>query len=103
MEQALDAYIHMLLETEEYQEYILQKKRIGRFPELKARIDAFRKRSFEVQNNKNGALDRIEELEKEYERLVEEPAASDFLEAELAFCRMMQRHGDKIMEAIDFE
>lgn len=103
MEQALDAYIHMLLETKEYREYAEQKERVKQFPELKAQIDEFRKRSFEVQNNKDIAIDRIEVLEKEYEKLVENPAACAFLEAELAFCRMMQENGDKIMEAINFE
>ena len=48
-------------------------------------------------------FEKIEAFEREYEDFREQPMVADFLAAELAFCRMMQRNNDEIMEAIDFE
>lgn len=103
MEQALQAYIDMILETEEYQEYVIQKNKVKQYPELKAQIDEFRARNFEMQRDKDLVFERIEAFEKEYEDFRENPLVADFLDAELAFCRMMQKNNGKIMDAIDFD
>ena len=52
MKQALQAYIDALLETPEYKEYAVQKERVKQYPELKARIDEFRTRNFEMQTSR---------------------------------------------------
>ncbi len=103
MEQALQAYIDKILETEEYQEYVIQKNKVKQQPELKAQIDAFRTRNFEMQTGKELVFEKIEAFEREYEDFRENPLVDDFLSAELAFCRMMQKYNDRIMDAIDFE
>lgn len=103
MEQTLQAYIDKLLESEEYLEYALQRDRVKEQPELKAQIDAFRIRNYEMQTSKDMVFEKIEAFEREYEDFTEIPLVADFLAAELAFCRMMQRHNGRIMEAIDFE
>lgn len=103
MEQALKRYIDALLESEEYLKYTASKEILKQYPELKEQIDAFRKKSFELQTGKETLPEDYENLERDYEELMKNPAASDFLEAELAFCRMMQCHGDRLMEAIEFE
>ena len=48
-------------------------------------------------------FEKIEAFEREYEDFRENPLVDDFLSAELAFCRMMQKYNDRIMDAIDFE
>jgi len=103
MEQALQAYIDKILETEEYQEYVIQKNKVKQQPELKAQIDAFRTRNFEMQTGKELVFEKIEAFEREYEDFRENPLVADFLAAELAFCRMMQKYNGRIMDAIDFE
>lgn len=103
MEQALKTYISALLESSEYLKYTASKEKLKQYPELKEQIDGFRKRSFELQSGRGTSLENYENLEREYERLIGNPNVVDFLEAELAFCRMMQCHSDKIMEAIEFE
>lgn len=103
MEQALQAYIDKILESEEYREYAIQRDKVKQQPELKAQIDTFRIRNYEMQISKELVFEKIEAFEKEYEGLRENPLVADFLAAELAFCRMMQKHNGRIMEAIDFE
>lgn len=103
MEQALQAYIGKILESEEYKEYAMQKERVKQYPELKAQIDEFRARNFEMQTSKDMVFEMIEAFEREYRDFRENPLVNDFLAAELAFCRMLQRNSARIMDAIDFE
>jgi hypothetical protein len=56
-----------------------------------------------MQNSEDLVFEKIEFFEKEYEDFRDNPLVADFLEAELAFCRMMQRHYGEVMRAIDFE
>ena len=48
-------------------------------------------------------LDKMEAFEREYEKFREDPLVEEFLDAELAFCRMMQEIDVKLAEAVDFE
>lgn len=103
MEQALQAYIGTILESSEYKEYALQKERVKQYPELKAQIDEFRARNFEMQTSKDMVFEKIEAFERKYKDFRENPLVNDFLAAELAFCRMLQRNNIRIMDAIHFE
>jgi len=102
MERALDLYIQEILCSDEYKRYACIRDKVKEDPELKARIDAFRTRNFELQRS-DDAFDRLDQFEREYEALMEESMVSEFLDAELAFCRMMQKNNNIIMRAIHFE
>lgn len=103
MEQSLQVYIDKLLKSEEYQRYAEQKERVKAYPDLKKQIDEFRRRNFEMQHSGDNLFERIEAFEREYSDFRDNPLVADFLEAELAFCRMMQDHYAEVMKAIDFE
>ena len=103
MEQSLRAYIDKILESKEYQKYAEQKKRVKEYPDLKKQIDEFRRRNFEMQNSGDLVFEKIEAFEREYSDFRDNPLVADFLDAELAFCRMMQRHYSEVMKAIGFE
>lgn len=103
MEKALQAYIYKVLDSPEYKEYALQKEKVKQYPELKAQIDAFRIRNFEMQTSKDMVFEMIEAFEREYRDFRENPMVDEFLAAELAFCRLLQKNNAKIMDAIDFE
>jgi cell fate (sporulation/competence/biofilm development) regulator YlbF (YheA/YmcA/DUF963 family) len=103
MEQSLQAYIDTLLKSKEYQKYAEQNERVKEYPDLKKQIDEFRKRNFEMQNSGDLVFEKIEAFEREYSDFRDNPLVADFLEAELAFCRMMQAHYGEVMKAIDFE
>ncbi len=103
MEHALNAYIQEILVSPEYTKYAQIRDKVKLYPDLKAQIDEFRKRNFEVQRSEGSAFEKMEEFERQYGEFMDIPMVSEFLEAELAFCRMMQRNNLTIMEAIRFE
>lgn len=103
MERALDAYIQEILDSPEYREYAGVLEKVKGDPDLKAQIDEFRARNYEMQTSKDTAFETIEAFQKEYEDFREIPLVSEFLAAELAFCRMMQQNNNIIMKAIHFE
>ena len=103
IDQALEHLIATILESEEYREFDAKRNEVKQYPELKARIDEFRERNFLLQISDNNAFDKMEQLEREYEDIIENSMVSDFLEAELAFCRMMQDLNLRLTEALNFE
>ena len=102
VENSMEKLIESILESETYKEYDRQRIKVNQNPELKAQIDEFRHRNYEFQNN-NTTFDKIEEFEREYAGFREIPLVSDFLAAELAFCRLMQDINIRITAAVNFE
>lgn len=100
---ALSRLASAILDSQEYREYDLQLKRVTEHPELKAQIDEFRKRNYELQTSADTAFEKIEEFEEKYSDFRQNPMVSDFLAAELAFCRMMQNINLHLTEALHFE
>ncbi len=100
---ALDRLVGAILDSAEYREYDKQRNRVNQYPELKAQIDEYRKKNFELQTSEENVFEKLSQLEKEYADLRENPMVSDFLTAELAFCRMMQDINLRLTEALHFE
>ena len=73
--QAVEQMVQAIRNTDAYLEYQKQLARVKEQPELKRQIDEFR----------------------------ENPLVSDFLAAELAFCRMMQGIGLYVTDQMHFE
>ena len=102
-ENAIDAFVAAILATDEYKAYAAELDKVKQYPDLKAQIDDFRKRNYELQNS--GELDfyRLDCFEKEYQMIRENPLVADFLAAEVDFCRMMQEINLRVTEALNFE
>ena len=102
---AVEKLIDIIRDTEVYKEYERQKEKVNRIPDLKAKIDAYRIRNFEIQNlsGDDDVFQKIEDFEREYESFRENPIVSDFLSAELALCRMMQEINIRLTAALDFD
>lgn len=103
----LEAFIEAVKNTEAFAEYEKQKERIKEYPDLKVRLDEFRERNYRLQTSENTA-ELFEEIDKftiEYEAFREIPMVHDFLEKELAYCRMLQQIHNRLLEAfaVDFE
>lgn len=103
MESALQQYIQEILDSREYREYAESRDKVKQYPELKKQIDEFRTKNYEIQRSRDAAFEKLEEFEREYKDFMDLPMVSEFLEAELAFCRMMQQNNSIIMDAIQFE
>lgn len=104
LDEAVEHLLTVIKETDEYQEYCIQREKVSKFPELKAQVDDFRRRNFQLQNSadSNDLFDRIEAFQQEKEDLIEDPLINDFLTAELNFCRMMQDVNLRITDGLDF-
>ena len=99
LEEAVANLLAAIKDTEEYREYSMQKEKVAKFPELKAQLDDFRKKS---RTDSRELFDKIEEFQQEKEDLIEDPLAEDFLAAELNFCRMIQEVELDLTDGLDF-
>ena len=98
-------YAAKIQQTEIYRTYCRERERIKQDPELYAKVNAYRQATFELQNytDQDQLFDRMDAYEKEYENFRENPVVEAFLQAELAFCRMMQELNILILDHLDFE
>lgn len=101
---AVEQLIAEILSSDEYRAYDEQRNKVKKYPELKAQIDEFRERNFLIQTSDDeNSMEKLETFEKEYSDFRENPLVSDFLAAELDFCRMMQGVNLRITEGVHFE
>lgn len=105
IEKATDSFVETIKNTETYKRYAYEKEKLERLPELKRKIDDYRKRLYEFQNSENQdqLFDQVDRLEEEGASFRANPLVSDFLAAELAFCRMMQEIYTKITAEVNFD
>ena len=108
MEEIKDAtrkFAAYIQQSDTYKEYFYQRERIKKQPELYDRVNEYRQRNFDLQNETDSEdlLDRMDAFEREYAGLRGNPMVEDFLAAELAFCRLMQEINVLLTAEIDFE
>ena len=103
LDRAVMMYIMAIKNTEIYQNYARERDRVRQYPELKAQLDDFRRRNYELQISADTDFHKIDQFERDYEDFRENPIVDEFLAAELAFCRMIQKANMQITEAIDFD
>lgn len=103
LENAVDALITAILKSEEYLAYRAELDRVLQVPGLKAQIDEYRKRNYELQSSADIDFDKLDRFEKENEDFRNDPLVWDFLAAELAFCKRMQGIETRVTEELDFQ
>ncbi len=105
MYRAVTDFIHEIKESQEFKDYRTQLAQIKEEPKLYERVNEFRQKNYIIQHTEDGRdfIERLEELEKEFEDVRAIPLVDDFLAAELCFCRMMQEINEMIWDEIDFQ
>ncbi|MBQ1850087.1 MAG: YlbF family regulator [Lachnospiraceae bacterium] len=103
VDEAVEALEKALLNSEVYKEYQRALAEVKKVPDLKAQIDEYRARNYELQQSPDYAFDKMEQFQREYKSFRENSLVSDFLAAELAFCRLVQGIESRLVEHIDFE
>lgn len=103
LETATENYIAAILDTEEYHAYRAELEKVKQVPGLKGQIDDFRRRNYEFQSSPDCDFGKLDQFEREYENFRQNPLVADFLAAELAFCRLMQRQNIRVIDELDFE
>lgn len=105
IKEAAKKFAAVIQESDTYKEYYYQREKIKKQPELYDKVNEFRQKNFDLQNESDSEdlFDRMEVFEQEYAKFRENPLVDDFLRAELAFCRMMQEVDILLAAEIDFE
>ena len=105
VQKALEQLAQAIKDSDIYREYRRQSEKVDNTGDMREKIDEYRVRNFELQNSvqTEDLLDMLDAFEREYEKFREDPLVEEFLDAELAFCRMMQEIDVKLAEAMDFE
>lgn len=105
LDKEIEIFVQKIKETNTYLNYEIQRDKIDRQPDLKRKLDDFRQRNFEMQNQEDAEdlFEKIDAFVEESEKIREHPLVDDFLAAELEFCRMMQEVYTTISERIGFE
>ncbi|EOS30004.1 MAG: YlbF family regulator [Kineothrix sp.] len=98
-------FIRGIKGSEEFREYKAGLERIQEEPDLYDKVNEFRKKNYMLQNAEDSEdyIERLEELDREFEDVRAIPMVDDFLAAELGFCRMMQEINQLVWEEIDFQ
>lgn len=103
VEKATKYLIVSIQNTSIYKNFELQQEKVNNLPELKEKIDEFRKRNYELQTAEEteDIFEKLDALESEYAAFRENPLVDDFLAAELSLCRMMQEVYENLTEAVN--
>ena len=102
---SLEQLITAVLESDVYQQYQQMKEKIKQEPEKEQAIHNFRKRNYMLQRTKDNVdmFEEIDRLEQEFAQFRQEPLVEEYLSAELAVCRMVQKINWRLMEQVEFD
>lgn len=101
---ALNGLVLAVKNSDEYIRYQKAKEELHKEPELEQSVHEFRRKNFQIQNSGNVNLfDEVDRLEKENTELRRKPVVEEYLSAELAFCRAIQRINWVLIEQLDFD
>lgn len=104
IDEKTESLIHAVKESAEYKEYQRMRELVHLEPEKERAIHEFRRRNFELHRQRDVDLySEMDRLEKEFAPLRAEPYVNEYLSAELAVCRMVQRINFRLMEEIEFD
>lgn len=104
IEESLENLVHAVKNSQEYKDYQKMQALIHLEPEKERAVHEFRRRNFELHKCRDVDLyTEMDRLEKEFAPLRAEPYVNEYLAAELAVCRMVQRINYRLMEEIEFD
>lgn len=104
VKESLEQLIQAVKDSPECREFRRVRELIHQEPEKAKAVNEFRKKNYELRTfGENELFAEMDRLDKEYASLRAQPYVNEFLSAELAVCRMVQRINYRLMEEIDFD
>ena len=96
MDEAMQELVDAIKFSEEYIRYQ---------PQLEQQIHAFRHKNYLLQNSDGNVdlYDATDKMEQEYREFRKNPLVAEYLAAENAFCRVVQKVNWTLIEELDFE
>lgn len=103
VDERAEMLVQAVIESEEYQRYVKVKKEVEQNEILCQKIDEFREKNFRLHTSLEGEelYNAMENFERENSAFRKDPLVNDFLAAELAMIRMIQKAEKKVIDAID--
>lgn len=98
-------FIDKIKDNEIFLTYKKTRKELEANPELLAQVDDYRRKRFEMQSITRGEelYDRVDAFEREFASWKEQPLVDNYLEAELALCRLMQQISLTMIKELEFD
>lgn len=104
VEDKVTELVNAIQDTNEYKRYQEAKNKLHANPELEQIVFAFRQKNYQIQNSKNVDLFwDVDQLERENIDIRKNPVAEEFMTAELAFCRLLQKINFRLVGGLNFE
>ncbi|MCD8324053.1 MAG: YlbF family regulator [Clostridiales bacterium] len=105
IKESLDEFIRVLQKSDAFCRYQDAHRRVQEYPEKFHRLQEFRKKNYLMQNSGGTAdlLAESERLMKEYEDLYVDPVVREFMDAEVAVCRIIQVVNYELVTCLEFE
>ena len=90
--------------TPEYAEFTRLLNKLREDPELYRRVDEMRDKNFQIQQGDNGnPYDMMDALTNEYEDVINNKSVGEFINAEVALCRMIHDFNRKVTAGLEIE
>lgn len=104
IDERLTDLIGAIRESGEFRRYQEAKNKLHENPELEEVVHNFRKKNYQIQNSGNVNLfDEVDKLERENSSIRRNPVVEEYMNAEIAFCRVVQNINWTLIEGLDFE
>lgn len=105
MDEAMQELVEAVKFSEEYIRYQDIKNRVHNQPQLEEQIYAFRQKNYLLQNSDGNVdlYDATDKMEQEYREFRKNPLVAEYLAAENAICRVVQKINWTLIEELDFE
>lgn len=104
LQQELDQLVTEMKKSEEYLRFQKIQAKVADIPGLQQQIDDFREIWYRLQQSNDVDLfEKIDHVEMEYAAFRENPFVQEYLAAELAVCRMVQKVNWTILANLDFD
>lgn len=102
-----EAFVASIKKSEAFVNYLNYKSIIDRNPSLKEEVEAFRRKSFEIQAGHRygyfNAYENLIGLKEEYDDLLNEPIVKAFLEAEFKVSKMISEVMTVFADSLEFD
>ena len=100
IDEKVQALIEAVKRSADYQLYLSLETELNKEVELKKRVDAFRKRSYELQESETDWFEAADRVAEEFPEIQKIPAVQAYLEAEISVCKRMQNIMEKLSEEV---
>ncbi|MDY3918814.1 MAG: YlbF family regulator [Candidatus Limivivens sp.] len=100
-----EALVEAIRNSETCHSYMEARDAINADPELRRTVNEFRKRTYEIQNSEDpdNIYEKLEKLEQDFYVVRKNELMNQYLQTELAMCRILQSINQRLVGSVDFD